>query len=381
MSVNTQFLCRDSTGLLLNVAPGKPDPTQSYTAEEEGSRKRVLHTKFQGGDNWFRGINFLRLRVGKNHPPEFAEERKIEKIFSQLKKDNVQAIKKEYILDPSTVAEPSVPEFFYQFGRVGPINIKIFYNELAKPLGFGQSLKSTIDAFLASGESNFGEYTYKRDKNILMERAVDKARFEAIRDCYLKFFESFSIDVARFYEDDLRRDPEKITAFDGKKSYHELSTEKQISFLQCAARRVSIDKFQLKVSKWRPSDKISVLINELAVNGPLCIGATYGRHTYLACGEKPFKLKDQLGGRDIYGWKKTSQTYTPTLHTKLLVGAVQGKEGEFVYYIDPEDPSDPEQPEKQPIYITSYSKMTKEILDIEGVLRPESASGHAVYRG
>lgn len=381
MTVTTQFLYRESNGILLNFQGGKLDPKCSYGNEE--CEKKITYKSFEGGDPWFRGINFLRLHIGKNHPPKLAQERKIEQIFKQLKRDNISALNKEYI-DISSIKIPKPPEFFYHFDR---INILCFHKDYDKQetLSFiveqidqGMHLiRGEIDGFLASEHLNFGEYQEEKIKKNLIDQSKTNAKISAINDCYLKFFANFSIEPSQLFAEQLRRDPDIALAFDGKSCYDKLSVEQKCSFLQTAARKISIDKFDLKVSKWKPTDEIAVLIEELALHGPLCIGASYGRYSYAA--KEPYKLEKPFGGRIISYYKSSERILNARLfHAKLLIGALMDGKNGHVYYIDPLEAINPDQ--EQSIYATSYKSMTEGILDLEGVLRKVSPhSGYAVY--
>lgn len=74
---------------------------------------------------------------------------------------------------------------------------------------------------------------------------------------------------------------------------------------------------------------IEKLIKSLQENGPLIAVGKMGPSAYT---EASFKLKDQIGSKDVYGWRPlTAKEYAPSTQV-ILLGAKQTESKAYVFY-------------------------------------------------
>lgn len=85
------------------------------------------------------------------------------------------------------------------------------------------------------------------------------------------------------------------------------------------------------VTKYATSGKIETLIKDLTEKGPHIASGPFGPGFYT---EAPFKLKDKVCDRDVYGWKPgTPHAEHPANSRILILGAKKTAEGrEYVYF-------------------------------------------------
>ena len=135
-------------------------------------------------------------------------------------------------------------------------------------------------------------------------------------------------------------------------------------------------EYGLQKSDWTLASGITGLLQELKRAGPLAIGGAFGPPAYV---EAPFKMREQIAGRDIYAWRPGAKRHPIRLetHSVLLIGAKKTQDKALVYFIDPTDPSDPHDRSTQKIYMISFTNLTSNISDLHNRLNPESPFGYA----
>lgn len=75
--------------------------------------------------------------------------------------------------------------------------------------------------------------------------------------------------------------------------------------------------------------KIDKLMESLQKNGPLVAEGKMGPNAYT---QPPFKLKDRVNDKEIYGWRpQTSSEHTPSTNV-ILLGASQTESKSYIYY-------------------------------------------------
>lgn len=165
-----------------------------------------------------------------------------------------------------------------------------------------------------------------------------------------------------------------------KMSWEKIDVVRKAAFLDCFSRKISAEKYGLKVSAWTPLQPIDSLIKELTLRGPLVVGGAFGQSAYI---DQPFKMSQKLHQRDVYAWKPGAKRHIVTFsgHTILLVGAKKVQEKAFVYFIDPKDKSEPKDKSLQKLYMISYTNLTQYICDMHGRMKPDSLSeiGYGYY--
>ncbi len=84
------------------------------------------------------------------------------------------------------------------------------------------------------------------------------------------------------------------------------------------------------VTRYATSQKIEVLIEELQGKGPLIALGKFGPTFYV---DIPFKLKDKVCEKDIFGWKPGAErTNFSGQNSLLILGAKKNVEREYVYF-------------------------------------------------
>lgn len=373
-------LYNDSDGLLFDIPAGKPNPQESYSFGTPETRSRVFQSAYKAGDSWEYGLNFLRPRVGKIHPPELKEARRIELLFKQCRKEICESGKSDPLLRVKPFVSQISPGVMFETDSKKMRGVIAFFSM------FGEDTPHFADFIQqAEADSNnpqtYGDFLVANEKARWLAKAKREGFFMATNEARCRLLKEFGVDYEKRFDAERLEDPEAYSPFKEKKSWGDLSVENQLALLMIYKRQLAVEKFGLQVSKWQPKDGCEQLIVELQAKGPLCVGSTLGRESYQ---EPPLAMVKPLGGRTIYYWKKG--TYCkPAFNTLLLIGARIFQEGSpaktfrHVYFIDPADPSDPKNSSLQRIYAVSYDTLSSHLLDVHGVLRAKSSVGYAVH--
>jgi len=361
------YLEHSENSALYEIPPGKPNPKEPCMVGID-SRSRVVKGPIKGKESWYYTFNYIRKRIGKNSCEELKNERDIEKRCSQRRKACV------LYLD-------SFPTIVYQIDTDKVRNwliildyvavedmIKhwdILKKEFEKPevLEGGPSLLLSLQEFLKE----------RKDKN-LYEFFVRKV-YETFNSINADFLTSFGIEPEKMYQKEIT-DQE----YPERKAWNKLTRIDKIGILDFFVRKVSAEKYGLQVASWNPTKKIEELTYELEQHGPLYIGGAFGKHVYI---DEPFKMKNKIGGRDIYSWKPgaSRNAVVFSAHAVLLIGAKKAQDKSYVFFIDPEDRSDPKDIESQKIYTISYQNLISHICDLHGRIRTNSSAniGYAYH--
>src|ERR1700722_4802270 len=332
-----KILDQSANSILYELPHGKPHPYQQCLVGED-RRDRVKQKAQTEGACQYYVCNYLRLRIGKSLCEALIQERNIEKICSSRKKAvsmNDRLITKvmEQILNIQTLKENTTRA------------------EKQEEL---QLLE----------ECSHGHTNSVEDSITLLQ----EKKFAKLIEINTRFFEELGIAIKEVFTFEMT--PEN-GYLDAKWSdFEQLSIRKKGALLDLFAIKVMAEKYGLKESSWKPSDKIESLIEELNKNGPLAIAGFLGRIAY---SDEPVKLNQQLGGRDIYGWipgAKRNPVEDLTVHMCLIVGAKKIGGLENILFIDPYDPSDPNDKSAQKIYFWPYKTFTENAIDFHG--RPYS---------
>ncbi len=220
-----------------------------------------------------------------------------------------------------------------------------------------------IREFLShSAYQTFGEF-YLNDQK---ERLILEGTAKATNELMVDLFKKFHIDPEELYKKSQRKDPLWQPGIPWK----DLTIQSKHPILRVLMRQLAIEKYGLKKSSWKPTKKISVLIQELQQKGPLLVTGHLGKHSYK---NSAVKLKTEIEGQPLYGWKKNAPKTELLFGAILIVGAKKGN-AEHVYYKDPFD--------LNKTYIISYNSLTERIADLAGIIRQEQPYeiGYAVHK-
>lgn len=359
------ILEKTATSILFELPAGKPDPKQKYTVSDD-KRERVMQSVYKSNTCWYYIFNFLRNRIGKEHPPELAKEREVELICSQRRK-------------AKTAHEDSLPAIAQQLGNP-QVDLILVTISLAKAKELLTN-KPLLELVFNSEEAREGgpsfvpfieEFSRQNRCPNLKEFLMNK-KFEERNRINMQFLSRFGFRVEKLFAETMTK----------QNGYAELKWEEQGIFNQSAwidffACQISAKVYGFKKSNWQPEDGIEGLINELKTKGPLSVGGTLGTGAYES---KPFKMSQQISGRDIYAWppgaKRAPSSFTG--HSVLLVGAKKVDDKAYAYFIDCADPSDPKDRSQQRIYMISFTNLVTNMCDLHGRMIKDSKVGYAYH--
>lgn len=328
------------TGILYELPPGKPDPTQKCVPGKE-KRERVPQKRLKDGTCWYYALNFLRPRIGKNPSDLLLTDRSEEKLCSERRKEQ----------SAYNAAFPIALGNLYSKSSVSVLQ-SITLENVKEVLGWGiKPLTPYIKEFIETkNHSNFHEFLiFKRSCKMI--------------EINMKFLRKIG------KEKELREN----------QKWQSLDTTKKALVAEVWAQLFSAKLYGLKTSTWSPSKGILALIKELKEKGPLMVLGDIGKDYYT---KPPLKMKRKIFTRNIYYWPAGSERQAfMSGHAVLLVGAKKVQDKAFVYFIDPSDPSDPRNRDKQKIYVISFTNLTSHIDSLNGSKQRLDAPSCWAYYG
>lgn len=361
--LSISILERTENSILYELPPGKPNPKEKCSVGKD-NRGRVFQSASKNDTCWYFTFNFIRKRIGHFPSEELLKERKIEKLCSQRRKDQ-------------TAQENSLPAIAGQLqSEVGLQALgwidrtKAMYlianKEISQPL-----LENSSDLEGYPSLFPFIEEFVKDDNCENMHEFLLKKKLNGRIQINLNFLRELEISVLDLFT-------EEISNKNGyaKIEWKTLDLITKSGFLDFFTRHTCATAYGLKKSSWKPLDGCESLIKELKEHGPLFVGGSIGRPAYI---DEPFKMSQQLSGRDIYAWKPGAKRHKNIGHAVLLIGARKIQDKAHVYFIDPTDPSDPKDKSKQKIYMISYGNLTSNIFDLHGRPKQDSPVNYAYY--
>ncbi len=348
------ILERTDTSILYELPAGKPDPRQPCTTGHD-TRNRVMQTACKSGTCWYYVFNFIRKRIGTNPCKELLQEREIEKLYSSHRKALTR-------VDESHMKEEQF------FNGIDTERARFFINNKEKLQTF---LKNAVSPDLFPNMFALLEEFLKESKYTNMDDFLRMKKLTEGVEITTEFLAKKGIDVTQFSE------TWSCCSKEDERTDRELSeVELKSSFLDALVISIAAVEYGLQKSGWTLVSGITGLLQELKRAGPLAIGGAFGPPAYV---EAPFKMREQISGRDIYAWRPGAKRHPTRLesHSVLLIGAKKTQDKALVYFIDPTDPSDPQDRSSQKIYMISFANLTSNISDLHNRLNPESPFGYA----
>jgi hypothetical protein len=347
-------------------AAGKPDPSLPPPLPGKAdTRPRVAQHGTKSNTCWYYAYATTRDRFGKHASVQHTPERQFEKAASERRKalskhesslpglcDQLNQPTVKNILSRMTPSDPS--------GGIPPhLTSALFGNspELSAAQQAFTEQKAIPDFFEFLVDQKFGLRS-KINRDFLTKVGVKSV--DALVDAKIK---------------------QQLTSVRGE---IRRSRAAQASMLDAVVRNVCAEKYGLAPIKWAPVDGLAPFFTAVEMHGSLIVGGLFGKSMYT---DPPYKMGQQVGGRDIYAWKPGSaraETAAISAHTVVVVGVrKQDNEKGMVYYIDPDDGSDPSKSMSQPIYAMSFASLTKYIATLDGVMKAPSQAkaGFALARG
>lgn len=341
-----------NNSILYEIPPGKPNSTQQCSTEED-KRERVLQDSMKGAACWYYTFNFIRKRIGKNPSKELLNERAIEAICSQRRKEQT-AYDDAF---PVSIAELYSKSDVSLLKRLDLKNAQLFLeSKLSSFFNLSESLegRSSIVPYIQ-------EFIKEKKHDNMYDFLIYK-RASKIIELNMNFLSNFKTDIHKMTEHE---------------RWNELDIEQKATALDAYVRDFSADLYNLKKSSWKPIQGIDKLIQELKEKGPLMILGDFGPSSYI---DEPFKMNKKISGRDIYAWRpESNRNESVAGHSVLLVGAKKIQNKAFAYFIDSCDPSDPNDKSKQKIYMISFRNLTSNICSLTGHKELNSEIGYAYY--
>lgn len=335
--MSIQTIESSDTTILYQLPLGKPNPKEKRMPGED-TRTRVLQAAQKGITTCvYYAQKRIRRSIGPNHDESLAKEREIEKTWSEYRK--------EY---------SKLPNSIIAFG------VALTNNQ---PLPPGDQMKTYLEEYQMQCALSGGRVSPRQFCIMLTIRESGEL---AIR--YLK---KLNIDIKKVYEEEIldpKYEEERRPSWD-RFITSEVTTRSTV--ITHLTNIKQAESYGLKRSEWRTDSTIDKLISVLKEHGPMAVGGKHGQGRYE---DKPFKLQDQIGGRDIYGWKPGAKRIDSSLqHAVVVVGARQVGDKGYVYFIDPEDPSDPASTAKdgqdditQKIYVASIKNFCDNTCNLHG---------------
>ncbi len=361
--LSLSILERTDTSILYEIPPGKPDPKQKRTIDED-TRNRVTQLAYKGNTCWYYTLKFIRQQIGKKPCEELTKARRVEELCSLRRK-------------AYTYHKNSLPAIAGQlFTKKGSEFLCSI--DLAKAKYFVEN-KQIIQPMMEAPETLEGgpslfpfiEEFVKESKDSNMREFLLNKKFNERNRIDLDFLTNLGTNIKEIFASE-------ITTANGYEKNHckTLNKLEKSSLLGFFACKISAEAYGLQKSSWTPLQKVDSLIKELQIKGPLYVGGNLGRPTYV---DEPFKMRQKISGRDIYAWRPGGSRNPELGHAVLLIGAKKVQDKAFVYFIDSIDPSDPKDRSKQKIYMMSFANFTANICDLHGRSLQNSPVGYAYH--
>lgn len=350
LSFKIQPMIDSGSTFVYNMPRGKPDvKAVPLTPENEHSRPLTEQKTQKGGTCFYYAMNFLRLRVGPNPSPEYAEARKTEVLISGLRKQ-------------ITAQGPeATPEYI---ARVSDRYHSLFLNSgvtsfdratlLEKKEEIQSQMKLIEEDLNAEGPGLAGKMEMALERFQQQERYddffefIEKDRERELRKICFKFLENLTGDPAganldtwaeyisesrtlmegREYSSQdpaIRALAQRVSPFEREK--------KQVAKLFALAHEKAAQAFGLRFAPWTPNMSPADLQNTLKTHGPLHVVGKFGHSHYTA----PSEIRETVGDAPIYGWLAKERIQGPDYgmnHAIVLIGAKTDGDG-VVYYLDP----------------------------------------------
>ncbi|MES2122704.1 MAG: hypothetical protein V4492_08020 [Chlamydiota bacterium] len=351
LSFKIQPMIDSGSTFIYDMPRGKPDVKAApLTPENEHSRPLTEQKPQKGGTCYFYSMNFLRLRVGPNPSPEYAEARKTEALISGFRKE-ISAIGPE--ATPEYVSRVSARyESLFQDSGVASFDrktlqerkediqsqMKLIEEALnAEAPGFAGKMEMALERFQQqTRHDDFFEFIQKDP-----ERELRKICFKFLEnltgdpegvnlETWAKYIsEARTITEGRKYspeDPEIRALAQKVSPFEREK--------KQVGKLHMLAHEKAAQAFGLQFAPWIPSMPPSALLETLKTHGPLLVVGEFGHSHYSA----PSEIRESIGDTPIYGWlakERIREDQGDNInHAIVLIGA-KAEGAAVVYYLDP----------------------------------------------
>jgi hypothetical protein len=322
---------------------------------------------------WYCTIDHLRYRIGKDHPLKLEKQQEIETIFKKCCAEMCDACNVKYTPKESDFPEPTrnTPDFYIDHDKAKEFLNRNNENEMGilfYLIDHERTQQRILERFLKSDYPTLGDFMVEVNRLTKLDQLQREAVMDVCNKSMYDLLKEFNQNPALRFEHYTMKDHQVVGNFSSQ-SWSQLSITEKYTCLQIHLRRLSIDKFDLKVSEWKPTDPISSLIKEIQIHGPLVVCGELGCGAYK---NPPLKL-EEIKGRAIYYWEVTNPRNKEAFNSVVIIGAREIPQlGGFVYFLDPRDST-------PTIYVVPYSEIGSHILDLDGVFRSISPVGYAVY--
>lgn len=397
---NFDFVYSDNSISFYVLKPGKPGSNEPW--ENGQLRPRVKQSPQKGLTCWYYAMNMLRRRLGKGSPPEYQNERQIEKLYSSVRKKVTSLLDQESFKSIANKIKieclrDGVPTVFRlaeltprQVNHILPeINFSKMQSHMQLEQSFVVSFQAVLENFSKqSSIVDFYDYLnsdYIRDyiierKNIFYKKEIEISinffkergiryedmfenwkKKEILSEKYVTICNEEMCIVTTWSKIEFTQDVENrlndlyINKMGNINPFHSdtFETKPQAHFLFHSLLSAAFQDYGFQEANWKPDNLIDILINTLTTHGPLLVSAHIGSKHGLNN-----RVMMNTMGRSIYGWQNESEMREEedsSPHAVVITGAQKDEFGnEWVYFVDPNDGSDPENPELQKIYVYSY---------------------------
>lgn len=323
---------------------GKPNP--SLPLRQGEGRERIAQAAQKGEACWYYAMNFLRQRVGKAPLPEQQTIREQERLISDLRKQH------------------TIVDKLFDWRRKVTKDICDSFNITNVSKDFALDLIENINSD-ESEDANLLRQFCKQDLHDDLMAFVD---FSWLND-HIKCDSEFITSVKHISPQQLYKNSPPL-----EKKWEELNLQDRYCFIDNTRFLLTSTMYGLLKSPWHPNQPIECLLETLQKHGPQLVKGHFGQLFYK---NAPFRLRDMIAERSIFGWKPDSPRvpFTSDCHIVILVGV--SLTNKIIYFIDPLDQSDPDD-KAQRIYALSYDKFKVNLFDLRSVYLKNSA-GERVF--
>jgi hypothetical protein len=331
---------------------GKPDPNIAPDPKGLKPRPRIAQAPQKGNTCWYYAACMIWQRIGKHPLSSQLEQREVEKMISQQRKEFAQV---DIDFDTEFGLSRAVVE---SWGKEGSFTIGHARNILDKATS-----EQTTWRYWPQCSAILREFCSQTEHADLLNY-VGAKKEKRFPDKHKKLLE-INEKVLAYLKGSAKEFYEREMMFVISKSWNKLSLYETSLVTFNATKEAGWQAQGLRRSRWHPSQSINVLRHNLRLYGPHLIGAKIGKQFYV---DPPFKLVAQIAGTDVYGWTPNAKRVDPSQtadinHMVVVVGADLDR----VYYVDPLDGSDPKFGPYAKIYVTSYRRLQEMIGNLSGM--------------
>jgi len=360
-----KYLINQNDIVMINVTPGKPDPSQIYQPQNgDDQRQRVPLSAQKGNACWFYALKILHGGIGKFPSKGFEAQRNIEIAISTRRKHLSELYKQN---DMEKLFVDAIVTQHQELQAKG-------YNIPLSTLYSKDAFRPFLDSDVATQTLDQSEEAvkYSQHTNLLLTQFINQQQFDDlpsfVKYRYIKkrniinsvLLKELNIDIEKMYQADII-----ASGFKNMPDWKDLPEENKFSYLDNFGFRSAYNAFNFTESQWNPTQGFSALFQCLQTQGPLVVSGKLGKSYYVS---PPFELSQKIAGRAIFGWQLNSKRENSEIakfHTVVIIGAKRGLNGKgYVYFVDPQDGSDPSNLEQQRIYIISYENLVQNIVNL-----------------